>query len=80
MGKAVHCLASQNGLQSVEAPLSCAGSIWRHHMGSIKMGIGLGLWHHGMPDATTLLEYIDKAEAVAGHAARKPLLYGRIFL
>jgi probable F420-dependent oxidoreductase len=32
-------------------------------MGSIKMGIGLGLWHHGMPDATTLFEYIDKAEA-----------------
>src|SRR5438874_12835052 len=38
-------------------------SIWRHRMGSIKMGIGLGLWHHGMPDAATLLEYIDKAEA-----------------
>ena len=32
-------------------------------MGSIKMGLGLGLWHHGMPDAATLLEYIDKAEA-----------------
>src|SRR6266568_4102600 len=32
-------------------------------MGSIKMGIGLGLWHHGMPDAATLLEYVDKAEA-----------------
>lgn len=32
-------------------------------MGSIKMGIGLGLWHHGMPDAATLFEYIDKAEA-----------------
>ena len=32
-------------------------------MGSIKMGIGLGLWHHGMPDAATLLKYIDKAEA-----------------
>src|SRR5262245_11554440 len=32
-------------------------------MRSIKMGIGLGLWHHGMPDAATLLEYIDKAEA-----------------
>jgi probable F420-dependent oxidoreductase len=32
-------------------------------MGSIKMGIGLGLWHHGMPDAATLLTYIDKAEA-----------------
>jgi len=32
-------------------------------MGSIKVGIGLGLWHHGMPDAATLLEYIDKAEA-----------------
>ena len=32
-------------------------------MASIKMGIGLGLWHQGMPDAATLLEYIDKAEA-----------------
>jgi len=32
-------------------------------MGSIKMGIGLGLWHQGMPDAATLFEYIDKAEA-----------------
>ena len=32
-------------------------------MGSIKMGIGLGLWYQGMPDAATLFEYIDKAEA-----------------
>ncbi len=32
-------------------------------MVSIKMGIGLGLWHQGMPDAATLFEYIDKAEA-----------------
>lgn len=32
-------------------------------MGSVKMGIGLGLWHQGMPDAATLFEYIDKAEA-----------------
>lgn len=32
-------------------------------MASIKMGIGLGLWHQGMPDAPTLFEYIDKAEA-----------------
>jgi len=43
--------------------VSASGSIWRHRMGSIKMGIGLGLWHHGMPDAATLLEYIDKADA-----------------
>src|SRR5215470_15251406 len=59
------CLASQKGLQSVHRfpPLSAQGSIWRHRMGHIKMGIGLGLWHHGMPNATTLLEYIDKAEA-----------------
>jgi probable F420-dependent oxidoreductase len=32
-------------------------------MGSIKMGIGFGLWQQGMPDAATLFEYIDKAEA-----------------
>ena len=32
-------------------------------MESIKMGIGLGLWHHGMPDAATLFAYIDQAEA-----------------
>ena len=32
-------------------------------MGSVKMGIGFGLWHQGMPDAATLFEYIDKAEA-----------------
>ncbi|GIX49694.1 MAG: LLM class F420-dependent oxidoreductase [Candidatus Tectimicrobiota bacterium] len=32
-------------------------------MGSIKMGIGLGLWQQGLPDAATLFEYIDKAEA-----------------
>ena len=32
-------------------------------MGSIKMGIGFGLWQQGMPDAATIFEYIDKAEA-----------------
>jgi probable F420-dependent oxidoreductase len=32
-------------------------------MGRIKMGIGFGLWEQGMPDAPTLFEYIDKAEA-----------------
>ena len=32
-------------------------------MGSIKMGIGFGLWQQGIPDAATLFEYIDKAEA-----------------
>ena len=32
-------------------------------MGAIKMGIGFGLWQQGMPDAATLFEYIDKAEA-----------------
>ncbi len=32
-------------------------------MDSIKMGIGLGLWQQGMPDANTMFEYIDKAEA-----------------
>jgi alkanesulfonate monooxygenase SsuD/methylene tetrahydromethanopterin reductase-like flavin-dependent oxidoreductase (luciferase family) len=32
-------------------------------MESIKMGIGFGLWQQGMPDAATLFEYIDKAEA-----------------
>lgn len=32
-------------------------------MDTIKMGIGFGLWQQGMPDATTLFEYIDKAEA-----------------
>jgi probable F420-dependent oxidoreductase len=32
-------------------------------MGSIKMGIGLGLWQQGMPDAATLFAYIDQAEA-----------------
>jgi probable F420-dependent oxidoreductase len=32
-------------------------------MESIKMGIGFGLWQQGIPDATTLFEYIDKAEA-----------------
>ncbi len=32
-------------------------------MDAIKMGIGFGLWHQGMPDAHTLFEYIDKAEA-----------------
>lgn len=32
-------------------------------MTGIKMGIGLGLWYRGMPDAATLFEYIDKAEA-----------------
>lgn len=31
-------------------------------MGSIKMGIGLGLWQKGMPTAETMYEYIDKAE------------------
>lgn len=32
-------------------------------MDTIKMGIGFGLWQQGMPDAHTLFEYIDKAEA-----------------
>jgi hypothetical protein len=32
-------------------------------MDAIKMGIGFGLWQQGMPDAHTLFEYIDKAEA-----------------
>jgi alkanesulfonate monooxygenase len=32
-------------------------------MDSIKMGVGFGLWQQGMPDTTTLFEYIDKAEA-----------------
>jgi probable F420-dependent oxidoreductase len=32
-------------------------------MGSIKMGIGFGLWQQGMPDAATLFAYIDQAEA-----------------
>lgn len=32
-------------------------------MTGIKMGIGLGLWHQGIPDAATLFAYIDKAEA-----------------
>lgn len=32
-------------------------------MDTIKMGIGFGLWQQGMPDAQTLFEYIDKAEA-----------------
>ena len=32
-------------------------------MGSIKMGIGFGLWQQGIPAAATLFEYIDKAEA-----------------
>ena len=32
-------------------------------MAGIKMGIGLGLWYRGMPDAATLFDYIDKAEA-----------------
>ncbi len=32
-------------------------------MDTIKMGIGFGLWQQGMPDAQTLYEYIDKAEA-----------------
>ena len=32
-------------------------------METIKMGIGFGLWQQGMPDAATLFEYIDKAEA-----------------
>jgi probable F420-dependent oxidoreductase len=32
-------------------------------MDAIKMGIGFGLWQQGMPDAATLFEYIDKAEA-----------------
>src|SRR5947199_371637 len=56
---------SRNGLQYWwQIPIiSVGGSSRRHHMGSIKMGIGLGLWHHGMPDAATLFEYIDKAEA-----------------
>src|SRR5712691_10447120 len=55
----------RNGLQYWwQIPIiSVGGSSRRHHMGSIKMGIGLGLWHHGMPDAATLFEYIDKAEA-----------------
>ncbi len=33
-------------------------------MGSIKMGIGFGLWQQGMPDAATLFAYIDQAEAM----------------
>lgn len=32
-------------------------------MTTIKMGIGFGLWQQGMPDAQTLFDYIDKAEA-----------------
>lgn len=32
-------------------------------MEAIKMGIGFGLWHQGMPDAATIFEYVDKAEA-----------------
>ncbi len=32
-------------------------------MDAIKMGIGFGLWQRGMPDAHTLFDYIDKAEA-----------------
>jgi probable F420-dependent oxidoreductase len=32
-------------------------------MGAIKMGIGFGLWQQGIPDAATLFEYIDRAEA-----------------
>jgi probable F420-dependent oxidoreductase len=32
-------------------------------MDAIKMGIGFGLWHQGMPDAATIFEYVDKAEA-----------------
>jgi len=32
-------------------------------MDAINMGIGFGLWQQGMPDAHTLSECIDKAEA-----------------
>jgi probable F420-dependent oxidoreductase len=32
-------------------------------MGSIKMGIGFGLWQRGLPDVATLFAYIDRAEA-----------------
>src|SRR5262249_17843784 len=62
---AVNFLVSRNGIQYWLQILviGMTGSSWRHRMGSIKMGIGLGLWHHGMPDAATLFEYIDKAEA-----------------
>jgi len=32
-------------------------------MDAIKMGVGFGLWQQGMPEAHTLFDDIDKAEA-----------------
>jgi hypothetical protein len=32
-------------------------------MGSVKLGIGFGLWQQGMPDALSLFDDLDKAAA-----------------